>query len=172
MVGQFSCDVKLWPGQLRSINGGVSDMGYILNHICLWYITVHVSSHVLYVLKLVQGQMTYYSNIRSFATVFKYMKLHLNVRPCPHPAIKGCVPLLLHAKDLTEVPFLSLSLHNKDLISLSRASSWRFIVDKRSQNKRVRKCDLENTHATSIRTVIHFDGQMFKCKISIRPKSI
>ena len=58
-----------------------------------------------------------YSNIRLFATAFEYMKLHSKVRPHLHPAIKGFVLLLLHAKNFKEVPFLSLSLQNKDLIS-------------------------------------------------------
>ena len=41
--------------------------------------------------------MFHYLNIRSFATAFECMKLHSKVWPCPHPAIKKCVPLLLHA---------------------------------------------------------------------------
>ena len=59
--------------------------------------------------------MFHYSNIYSFATAFEYMKLHLKVWPCPHPAIKGCVPLLLHAKNLAEVPFLSFTIWRKSL---------------------------------------------------------
>ena len=53
--------------------------------------------------------MFHYSNIHSFATAFENMKLH------SHPAIKGCVLLLLHAKNFTEVSFLSLSLQNKHI---------------------------------------------------------
>ena len=61
--------------------------------------------------------MFHYSNIRSFATAFEYTKLHSKVRPRLHPAIKGRVQLLLHAKNFTEVLFLSLSLQIMDLIS-------------------------------------------------------
>ena len=45
------------------------------------------------------GRKFHYSNIRSFATAFKYMKLHSKVWPCPHPVNKERVPLLLHAKN-------------------------------------------------------------------------
>ena len=81
---------------------------------------------------LVLGWMFHYSNIRSFATAFEYMKLHSKVRPCLHPASKGCV-LLLHAcKEFHK----NLILQNKNLIlypDLARASLWRFVIDKRSE---------------------------------------
>ena len=68
------------------------------------------------------------------------MNSHSKGWPPPHPAIKRHVLLLLLAKNFTEVPFLSLSLQYKDIISypdLARALLLRFIIDRRSQNEQV-----------------------------------
>ena len=133
------------------------------DHSTLWQVRKLKQWLLTYTLKLVLGRMFHYLNICLFATAFEYMKLHSKVWPRLHPAITGHVPLLLHAKNFTKVPFLSKQELNF-VPRLGQSFVMKICNRQKVSKWTSRKCELENTHETNIRTFVHFDGQMFECK--------